>query len=59
MPRLASAFCVLFLTLGLTGCGSGEYAPPDIDPEEAAQHEEEINKAMEEEMQKQMGGGRK
>lgn len=54
-------FAMLFaccMTFTLVGCGGDDYSEiPEIDPEEAAQQEEEINKQMEAEMEKQMGGG--
>lgn len=47
---------VLFC-LAQTGCGEETYEIEEIDEEEAAQHEADIEKQMQEEMEKQMGGG--
>ncbi|MEO2015977.1 MAG: hypothetical protein ABGZ53_16580 [Fuerstiella sp.] len=46
-------------TFAITGCGEADYSDiPDVDAAETEKNEAEINKAMEEEMQKQGGGGR-
>ncbi len=45
-------------TFAITGCGEADYSDiPDVDAAETEKNEAEINKAMEGEMQKQMGGG--
>ena len=47
-------------TMAITGCGEPDYSDiPDVDAAETEKSEEEINKAMEAEMEKQMGGGGK
>ena len=56
MKRLA--FWLLLVIVTFPGCGGG-YDIPEIDPEEARLEEEKINKAMEEEMERQMSGRRR
>ncbi len=60
MKRLfALLLFVASSTFAITGCGEADYSDiPDVDAAETEKNEAEINKAMEEEMQKQGGGGR-
>ncbi len=59
MKRLfALLLFVASSTFAITGCGEADYSDiPDVDAAETEKNEAEINKAMEGEMQKQMGGG--
>lgn len=55
MKHTLSLLCLTILAFTLAGCGNS-YDIPEIDREESAQHEAEITKQMEAEMERQMSG---
>ena len=61
MIKISSGLAVALMAMGfVVGCGGSQtYEVPEVDEKVSAEKQAEIGKQMQEEMQKQMGGGNK